>query len=141
MMQSIEQIDKETALAIHSATIARFGGLDGVRDEGLLESALAQPFQTFGGEELYPTVAQKAARYTYGIALNHPFADGNKRTATAIMGAFLRMNGYRFKPRHDELLATMLGVADGSISFEQLAEWLESQIAEFQGPRGSLSGF
>lgn len=63
MTQPIESIDKETALAIHSAAVARFGGLDGVRDKGLLESALAQPFQTFGGEELYPTVAQKAARY------------------------------------------------------------------------------
>ena len=130
MTQAIERIGKETALAIHSAAIARFGGLDGVRDEGLLESALAQPFQTFGGKELYATVAQKAARYAHGIASNHPFADGNKRTATAIMGVFLRMNGCRFKPRHGELLATMVGVADGSVSFEQLAEWLESQIAE-----------
>ena len=69
-----------------------------MRDEGLLESALAQPFQTFGGKELYPSIAQKAARYAYGIASNHPFADGNKRTATAVMAAFLRMNGYKFKP-------------------------------------------
>ena len=130
MTQLIEAIDKETAIAIHSAAIVKFGGLDGVRDEGLLESALAQPFQTFGGEEIYPTVAQKAARYAYGIASNHPFADGNKRTATAIMGVFLRMNGCRFKPRHDELLAIMVGVADGSVSFEQLADWLESHIAE-----------
>lgn len=130
MTQSAERIDKETALAIHSAAIARFGGLDGLRDEGLLESALAQPFQTFGGEGLYPTLAQRAARYAYGIVSNHPFADGNKRTATAIMGAFLRMNGCRFKPRHDELLATMVGVADGNVSFELLAEWIESQIAE-----------
>ena len=130
MTRSIERIDKGSALAIHSAAISRFGGLDGVRDEGLLESTLAQPFQTFGGEELYPTLAQKAARYAYGIASNHPFADGNKRTATAIMGAFLRVNGCRFKPRHDELLETMMGVADGSVSFDQLTEWLESQVAE-----------
>lgn len=130
MMAGVEPIDRETALSIHSAAIARFGGLDGVRDVGLLESALAQPFQAFGGEELYPTVAQKAARYAYGIASNHPFVDGNKRTATAIMGTFLRINGLCFKPRHDELLATMLGVADGSVSFEQLAKWIGSQIDE-----------
>ena len=99
-----------------------------MRDGGLLESALAQPFQTFGGEELYPTIAQKAARYAYGIASNHPFADGNKRTATAVMGAFLRMNGCRFKPRHDELLAAMLGVADGNVSYEQLVEWINAQV-------------
>lgn len=125
MRRNAGPIDKETAIAIHSAAIARFGGLDGVRDEGLLESALAQPFQTFGGEELYPTIAQKAARYAYGIASNHPFADGNKRTATAVMGAFLRMNGCRFEPGHDELLSTMLGVAEGSVSFEELASWVE----------------
>ena len=130
MSERVEPLDRETVLSIHSAAIARFGGLDGVRDEGLLESALAQPFQTFGGEELYPGLAQKAARYAYGIASNHPFADGNKRTATAVMGVFLRMNGCRFKPRHDELLDTMVGVADGSVSFEQLTEWIESQIAE-----------
>ena len=99
-----------------------------MRDEGLLASALAQPFQTFGGEELYPTAVQKAARYAYGIASNHPFVDGNKRTATAVMGAFLRMNGLRFKPRHDEFLATMLGVADGSVSFERFTEWLSNEI-------------
>lgn len=115
-------------LQIHSVAIARFGGLDGVRDEGLLESALAQPFQTFGGMELYPSLAQKAARYAYGMASNHPFADGNKRTATAVMGVFLRLNGCCFKPMHNELLATMLGVAEGSISCEQLAGWIEEQI-------------
>ena len=125
MTEFVEPLDKSVVLQIHSAAIARFGGLDGVRDEGLLESALAQPFQTFDGEELYPSIAQKAARYAYGIASNHPFADGNKRTATAVMGTFLRMNGYKFKPRHDELLATMVGVADGSISYEQLANWVE----------------
>lgn len=118
-------LDKGSVLQIHLAVINRFGGIEGVRDEGLLESALAQPFQTFGGEELYPTIAQKVARYAYGIASNHPFIDGNKRTATAVMGAFLRMSGYRFKPRHDELLATMIGVANGSISCEQLTEWIK----------------
>lgn len=123
-------LDKEDVLAIHEAAIIKFGGLDGVRDEGLLESALAQPFQTFGGEELYPTLAQKAARYAYGIASNHPFVDGNKRTATAVMGAFLRLNGCRFKPRHGELLTTMTGVADGSVSFEELAEWLQEELQE-----------
>ena len=103
MTQPIESIDKETALAIHSAAVARFGGLDGVRDKGLLESALAQPFQTFGGEELYPTVAQKAARYAYGIASNHPFADGNKRTAFAALDVFLRLNGLRLEFLNGEM--------------------------------------
>ena len=127
-MSELMHLSKDQVLAIHSAAIERFGGLDGVRDYGMLESALAQPFQGFGGEELYPTIAQKAARLAYGIASNHPFADGNKRTATAVMATFLRLNGCRFKPRHDELLATMVGVAEGSVSFDELVSWLEAQL-------------
>ena len=91
-------------------------------------SALAQPFQTFGGAELYPTFAEKAARYAYGIARNHPFLDGNKRAATACMGAFLRINGFSFKPRADELLETMLGVAAGTVSYEELVGWVSRNL-------------
>ena len=89
---SFRPITKEEALAIHSAVVARFGGIDGVRDEGLLESALAQPFQSFAGIELYPTDEAKACRYAYGIIKDHPFADGNKRTATALMGTYFRLS-------------------------------------------------
>ncbi|WP_165056640.1 MULTISPECIES: type II toxin-antitoxin system death-on-curing family toxin [unclassified Adlercreutzia] len=123
-------LSKEAVRSIHSAAIAKFGGLDGVRDEGLLESALAQPFQTFGGEDLYPTLAQKAARYAYGIASSHPFLDGNKRAAAAVMGAFLRLNGCCFRPRHDELLAIMMGVAGGSVSYDELSDWIQSVLRE-----------
>lgn len=129
MSEPAAPIDKATALRIHSAAIERFGGCDGMRDEGLLESALAQPFQTFDGGELHPSAAEKAARYAYGIAKDHPFVDGNKRTAAALMGTFLRMNGHSFKPRHDELLAIVTGVADGSISCGHLAEWIEANIS------------
>ena len=121
-------LTKEEVLAIHNASLERFGGLSGLRDDGLLESALAQPFQTFGGEELYPTFAEKAARYAYGIEKNHPFLDGNKRAATACMAAFLRLNGFRFKPRAEDLLATMLGVADGTVSYEELAKWVSDRL-------------
>ena len=89
---SFRPITKEEALAIHSAVVARFGGIDGVRDEGLLESALAQPFQSFAGIDLYPTDEAKACRYAYGIIKDHPFADGNKRTATALMGTCFRLS-------------------------------------------------
>lgn len=115
---------KEEVLAIHSAAIARFGGLEGVRDEGLLESALAQPFQTFGGEELYPDTVGKAARYAFGIIRNHPFVDGNKRTATALMGAYLRMAGCAFQPDHGELLEIMLSVADGTLDYDSFSNWV-----------------
>ena len=121
-------IAKDEAIAVHAAVIAKFGGVDGVRDEGLLESALAQPLQSFGGAELYPTDEAKACRYAYGIIKNHPFVDGNKRTATALMGASLRISGLAFRPRHDELLKAMLGVAEGSWDFDALVEWVHSAI-------------
>lgn len=121
-------IAKDEAIAVHAAVIAKFGGVDGVRDEGLLESALAQPLQSFGGAELYPTDEAKACRYAYGIIKNHPFVDGNKRTATALVGASLRISGLAFRPRHDELLKAMLGVAGGSWDFDALVEWVHSVI-------------
>lgn len=121
-------IAKDEAIAVHAAVIAKFGGVDGVRDEGLLESALAQPLQSFDGAELYPTDEAKACRYAYGIIKNHPFVDGNKRTATALMGASLRISGLTFRPRHDELLKAMLGVAEGSWGFDALVEWVHSVI-------------
>jgi death on curing protein len=130
MSDPVKLIDKETALRIHAAAIEHFGGCDGIRDERLLESALAQPFQTFDGAELHPSIAEKAARYAWGIACNHPFADGNKRTAAAVMGAFLRINECSFRPRHDELLAAMTGIAGGSISLSRLAKWIELNISD-----------
>jgi len=101
---------RDDVCAIHSAAIARFGGLDGVRDEGMLASALAQPFQTFGGEELYP------------------FLDGNKRTGAALLGTYLRMCGVGFAPDHAEFLSAMLGVADGSMSYEELVDWVRINV-------------
>ena len=121
-------ITQDEAIVVHAAVIAKFGGVDGVRDEGLLESALAQPLQSFDGAELYPTDEAKACRYAYGIIKNHPFVDGNKRTATALMGASLRISGLAFRPRHDELLRAMLGVAEGSWDFDALVEWVHSAI-------------
>lgn len=123
-----EPFSKETVISIHSATIARFGGLDGVRDEGLLESALAQPLQTFDGQELYPSLVEKACRYGFGIISNHPFLDGNKRTGAALLGTYLRMSGIEFKPDHGAFLGTMMGVADGSIGFEELVGWVQSTL-------------
>ena len=121
-------ITREEALAIHSAAVERFGGAGGLRDEGMLESALAQPFQSFAGIELYPGDVAKACRYAYGIIENHPFADGNKRTATAVMGTYLRMAGFDFRPDHGELLSAMLGVADGSWGFDDLLAWARRAI-------------
>jgi death-on-curing protein len=120
-------LTKDEVVAIHAASLQRFGGLPGVRDEGLLESAIAQPSQSFGDVELYPTLEEKAARLAFGLAKNHAFLDGNKRVATACMAALLRLNGRAFRPDAGELLSTMLGVADGSVTYEELVEWVRAQ--------------
>lgn len=121
-------IPREVVFVIHEDQLQRFGGLSGVRDEGLLDSALAQPFASFGEQNLYPTVPEKAARYAYGIIKNHPFADGNKRTGTALMLSFLRGNGYRFKPRSAELYDVVIAVADGNMGYEELVAWVQAQL-------------
>ncbi len=115
------------ALAVHDAAIRMFGGAPGVRDTGVLESALAQPFQAFADEDLYPGVADKAARLCFGIVAGHPFVDGNKRTGAALLGAFLRANGVAFAPGHRELLDAILGVASGEMGYKEFARWVRPQ--------------
>lgn len=126
--RDIVPIPKEIVLAIHEDQLRRNGGMSGIRDDGLLESALAQPFASFDGQDLYPSVVEKGARYGYGIIKNHPFADGNKRTGTALIIAFLRGNGLRFKPRTDDFYQTIIALADGSLSYDELVEWIEQQL-------------
>ena len=126
--RSVPPIPKSTVLAIHEDQLKRHGGMPGVREEGLLESALAQPFASFDGNDLYPTVPEKAARYGFGIIKNHPFADGNKRTGTALIIAFLRGNGFAFKPRTEDFYRTIIAVADGTLSFKGLVAWIEEQL-------------
>lgn len=125
-----EPFSKEVVISIHAMAVARFGGLDGVRDEGLLESALAQPFQTFDGIELYPSPIEKACRYAFGIISNHPFLDGNKRTGAALLGTYLIMSGIGFKPNHAAFLNTTMGVADGSIGFDELVTWVQRVVKQ-----------
>lgn len=125
---SVLSFSKEEVLAIHAAVIIRFGGLTGLRDEGLLDSALAQPFQTFGGEDLYPSAIEKACRYAFGIISDHPFLDGNKRTGAALFGTYLRMSGIDFRPDHAAYLKIIRGVADGSVSYDELVEWTRSVV-------------
>lgn len=119
---------QQDVLAIHAAAIARFGGLDGVRDEGILKSALAQPFQTIGDKHLYPDPIEKACRYAFGIISGHPFLDGNKRTGAALLGTYLRVSGIDFKPDHASFLETILGVADGSIGYDELVRWVRNVV-------------
>lgn len=126
--RDILPIPKDIVLAIHEDQLRRNGGMPGIRDEGLLESALAQPFASFDGQNLYPSIAEKGARYGYGIIKNHPFADGNKRTGTALIIAFLRANGLHFKPRTDDFYRTVIALADGSLGYDELVAWIEEQL-------------
>ena len=89
----MKTLSKRQILGLHSALIEEFGGIDGVRDDGLLESALAAPFQTFGGEPVYPSLQAKAAQLGFGLICNHPFLDGNKRIGVHAMLVFLAVNG------------------------------------------------
>ena len=108
--------------------VARSGGADGLRDEGLLESAINTPLQTFGGQELYPTVLEKAARLGYGLIHNHPFLDGNKRIGTHAMLVFLDINNITLSYEDDDLIAMILRVASGEMDDSQLLEWLKTHI-------------
>ena len=103
--------------------------MSGVRDEGLLDSALAQPFASFADQGLCPSIAQKAARYCFGIIKNHPFADDNKRTGAALIIAFLRGNDLNFKPRSEDFYDTFIAVADGTMGYEELVAWIEGQLS------------
>ena len=109
---------------LHSALIKETGGSDGVRDYNLLESAVENPFQSFDGEELYPTIQAKAARLGYGLIKNHCMLDGNKRIGTHAMLVLLALNGIELKYTQKELYETILQVADGSITYEELLKWV-----------------
>lgn len=116
-------------LALHDDQISRFGGTPGIRDIGLLESALAQPQASFGGELLHPTIHQQAAAYLYHLVLNHPFVDGNKRTAFAVMDAFLRLNGYGLNLNNDQAYLLVLDVVQKKFDKAELSRCLEMGIA------------
>ena len=98
------------------------------RTEGLLESAINTPLQTFGGQELYPTVLEKAARLGYGLIHNHPFLDGNKRIGTHAMLVFLDINNITLSYEDDDLIAAILRVASGDMDDGELLEWLKAHI-------------
>lgn len=120
----MKKLSKEQILMLHTQLIQQTGGSDGVRDYNLLDSALETPFQSFGGDELYPTIQAKAARLGYGLIKNHCMIDGNKRTGTHAMLVFLALNGIELKYTQKELYETILDVAAGNIEYEGLLQWV-----------------
>lgn len=121
-------LSKQQILMLHSALLAQSGGLDGIRDEGLLDSALNTPFQTFAEQDLYPTTLEKAARLGFGLIRNHPFLDGNKRIGTHAMLVFLDINSITLAYRDDDLITAILSVASGTMDYAGLLRWLQSHL-------------
>ena len=120
-------VETRDALAIHEVQLSEYGGAEGVRDHGLLESALARPqnLAAYGD----PDVAALAASYAFGIAKNHPFVDGNKRTALVVLEFFLALNSYVLTADDVQCVVTILALADGTLSEAALADWIRRNSA------------
>lgn len=119
-------LSKDQVIALHSEMIQETGGTDGIRDEGLLDSALAAPFQSFADTEIFPSIQQKAARLGYGLVKNHAFIDGNKRIGAHAMLVFLALNKIELDYTQDELSDVFLKIAAGEISQDDLLRWIVS---------------
>jgi death-on-curing protein len=114
----------EDILEIHRQVIAATGGLDGLRDVGLLDAAVHRPQAGFGGVPFYPDLHEQAAALLHSLATNHPFGDGNKRTAFTAADVFLRLNGGRLTAGEDEKYDFMMKVAASRLSFQEITQWM-----------------
>ncbi|MFK7972392.1 MAG: type II toxin-antitoxin system death-on-curing family toxin [Bacteroidia bacterium] len=121
----------ELVLAIHRNLILESGGANGLRDQRILKSCVETPFMTFGGEDLYPTLIDKAASLGFSLIANHPFVDGNKRIGHAAMEIFLKLNGRVIDASVDEQEALILGIASGEINREIFTNWLRKHVIIF----------
>lgn len=115
-------------LALHAALVAAFGGVLALRDRGLLESAVARPAMTFGGDDLYHDIAAKAAALMHSLVLDRPFVDGNKRIGVAAAELLLEVNGHQLHASDQELEDITLAVAEGKVEIEALAIWFRQRI-------------
>ena len=128
MTDSWEWVSEAAALAIHNEQIARHGGAEGVRDRGMFQSAMARPQNLVAYGD--PDAAALAAAYGFGIARNHPFVDGNKRTAAVVSGIFLMLNGHALNVTDAELVVAFLALAAGELTEDELADWFRQHIAD-----------
>lgn len=121
-------LSEEQVLYLHSELIKATGGLDGVRDDNLLQSALLSPMQTYNSVELFPSLIDKAVRLACGLTQNHPFIDGNKRIGAHAMLVTLKLNGISLSYTQQELSSVFLELASGEIAYEELKVWVQSHI-------------
>jgi len=124
----------QEVISLHSLLIAQSGGSSGVRDRGALESAVAQPEASFGGQDLYPNLASKAAALGHSLIQNHPFVDGNKRVGHAAMEVFLLLNGNELDASVDEQEKIIIEVASGNVSRIELSGWISKHIVLRNAP-------
>ncbi len=124
--------------ALHRLVLEAAGGSPGVRDPGALESAVAQPLQTFAGEDLYPGLIEKAAALCFSLVRNHPFLDGNKRVGHAAMETFLVLNGFEIEASVDEQEELILSLAAGEVDRSGLVTWLSQHVRSRSRGRGDL---
>ena len=117
-------------LILHERMIQKYGGSSGVRDMGMLESAVGRPFATFGGEDLYPDIFMKAGAFIQSIVKNHPFIDGNKRTAFSGTIAFLLANGVFISVNINQAVKWMLRVANENITVDEITDWLKRRMTK-----------
>ena len=120
------KFDKEKVLLLHQLVIESSGGSAGIKDIGLLESAIENAYQTFDGVELYPTKEEKGARLGYSLVSNHAFVDGNKRIGLLVMLSFFAINGINLKYTDDELVDIGLSLAKGEMKYNDLLKWVKS---------------
>lgn len=120
------RLSMSAAIQLQDIVIRATGGSHGLRDEGLLASALEAPFATFGGEDLFPTAEEKAARLGAGLVSNHAFVDGNKRIGVLAMLAFAKVNGLELKCTNEDIVRLGFGMADGSLGYEAVLAWIRA---------------
>lgn len=120
----MKTLSKPQILMLHEKLIEVTGGSNGIRDEGLLDSAIANPFQSFGGKDLYPSIQAKAAQLCFGIVKNHPMIDGNKRLGTHAMLVFLALNDFELSYSQKELSDTILALASGELTADDMVLWI-----------------
>ena len=119
-------LNADEIIKMHSLLCRKTGGADGLRDRGLLESAIYSAQMTFGDVEIYPTIEEKCARLCYGLTSNHPFADGNKRIGVLTMLVSLRLNGIELKFTQEELIELSLSTASGKLTYDDILNWVRA---------------
>ncbi len=124
-MKNISYLTLDVVLAVHDNMIEKYGGSHGIRDLGLIQSAIARPQSSFGGEDLYPSIFDKAAALFHSLMFNHAFVDGNKRTSMVSTARFLSLNGYELGVDEKEFVAFPLRAENKHLSIEEISKWLQ----------------